>query len=704
MNKLKGCFAALAAFFLMVGAAATFSAQDVQQKPIKVEVSVTTKLIQVAVTDRKGNPIMDLTPADFEVKDAGKVVKIDYLEKHFYGGTGEGPAVTAPEAKPLPRKFFLVFDFAFMQPNSLRKTKEAALNFIDTVLAPGDEVGLVSCSAARSLTIQEYLTTDHKKVRNIVENFGLAKLTGRAENLMDFYMVQKNMDMAEAASRDKSGLLPDDPWYEFLVKTRLSNIPLDQKSVYGNQIVVFTDSMRHLALTLRQIPGNKNIVLFSPGIPRLLLFGRKASNLVVQEASGDSDSFGQYLSQNDSNSPDSIARDAYSEMLKEFEAANCPVYSFNTATMASEGSMDVASDNSVSMKEMNGDDSLKQFAATTGGKYYHNTMKPQDAASDMKNVTGAYYILGYSVSNVSDGEYHKIKVKVNRKGTNVQAQPGYYNPKPFKQMSDFEKLLQIMDVALADNPQASITETFSVTPVPVRGEGMNLFSAFAALPAESLGQYLSKKTEAVIYMTDAQGNNVALKRFSLGDLPEGREGALLQLALPLKQAGAYNFRLILRNTDTGRMALGTARFEIPQATGPSMDPLLLLEEGRNLYGFSPTPELSLSAFYNFDSQRYLPRVGEVPLGTKKILAAARCSNAGAQADVKFTAWVQPAGGETRTDLAVAIVDQVMMGATRVAKLELAVGDLPAGTYTIYVAAALPGGTTTAPATASLVIR
>ncbi len=703
MRKFKRGGVGLAAFCLMAGTAATFSAQDIQQKPIKVEVNVTTKLIQVAVTDRKGNPIMDLTPADFEVRDGNKVVKIDYLEKHNYGSEAGGAVVSATAARPLTRKFFFVFDFAYMNPNGLKKAKEAAIQFIDTALQPGDEVGLVTCSVQRSLSILEYLSTDHKKVRELIDAFGLKKLTGRAESLMDYYIVQLNVDLAENADRSRESTVAADPFFEQLVKSRVS-LSSDQKSGAVTQVINFTGALKNLARTLRLIPGNKNILFFSNGVPRQLLYGRKAQNIAVQENFGDADSMGAYLSQMDANMPESAARDAYTEMLEEFEAANCPVYSFNTAQTYSEASVAVDDDTSFSMREMKGDDALRQFASTTGGKYYHNTMNQADAVTDMKNVTGAYYILGYTASAAADGEYHKIKVKVNRKGVDVQAQPGYSNPKPYKELSEFEKLLQLLDVALTETPQTTVIDTFAFVPVPVRGDGINLFSAFAALPSDSMGEYLKKKTEAVIFLTDSQKNNVAIKRFFLGDLPAGREGLFLHLALPLKQAGSYEARLILRNGETGRTALGQARFDIAEVSGPWTDPLLLLEEGRNLYGISPTPELTLGAFYNFDPQKYFPRTGDILLGTQKIQAAIRCGSTGDKDDVKFTAWAQHAGSEPRTELSVTAVEQVMMGPTRVARLEIALGDLPAGAYTLYVTAGVPGGATTPPATSSFTIR
>jgi hypothetical protein len=46
------------------------------------DVTVTLKLIQVYVTDKKGNPVMDLEKDDFELYDKSKLKTITDFEKH----------------------------------------------------------------------------------------------------------------------------------------------------------------------------------------------------------------------------------------------------------------------------------------------------------------------------------------------------------------------------------------------------------------------------------------------------------------------------------------------------------------------------------------------------------------------------------------------------------------------------------------------
>jgi len=60
--------------------------QEKGQETFQYEVTVTLKLIQVFVTDGKGNPVIDLAQADFILYDNGKLKKITEFEKHrlFY--------------------------------------------------------------------------------------------------------------------------------------------------------------------------------------------------------------------------------------------------------------------------------------------------------------------------------------------------------------------------------------------------------------------------------------------------------------------------------------------------------------------------------------------------------------------------------------------------------------------------------------------
>ena len=174
-----------------------------QAGQIREEVTVTLKLLQAYVTTKDGKPVTDLTAADFEVTDNGKVMPVTHFENHVLGGDDLAPGAPVESAK-LDRQFFLFFDFAFTDFRSSRKARDAALAFIDQNVRPDDRLGVLSYSPVRGLTIHEYLTADHARVRNIVEAFGLRAATGRGESLTNFLYADELRHMQDSATATAS--------------------------------------------------------------------------------------------------------------------------------------------------------------------------------------------------------------------------------------------------------------------------------------------------------------------------------------------------------------------------------------------------------------------------------------------------------------------------------------------------------------------
>lgn len=712
LKRISVCLAVQ--LFLGLGHPAVLSAQDPPQKVLKYEVTVAVKLIQVSVTDKQGKPATDLTAADFQVTDNGKPVKISHFEKHVYGGQDEFLPAVSEAARPLSRKFFLIFDFAFIDMSSIAKARNAALHFIDTVLQPTDQIGLVSYSPQKGLTLHEYLTTEHGKVRQIIENFGLRRVTGRAENLLDFYLAQRQIDMADASviARGNKGQgdpenppLPDDPWLNFMAKRRIQPSLDGQKESYVNTAIRFSQALKNLAQTFRSIPGTKNILFFSNGIARQFLYGKSANAMKIVDNWTSPEQLLEMTTANEENMSDSSVREEYTDMLGEFKAANCPVYSFNEARVGGGTEIDSNDASGTGVKGLIGDDALKQFASVTGGKYYSNTMNYMKAVEDIKNITGVFYVLGYTVDEKWDGAYHKVKVKTVRKGVNVLAQAGYFNLKPFASFTGFERLLHLMDVALAENPQYGLPAEISFTPMSVRAGRTSIFSAYARLSSDRVKEMLGKRAEAYFLFFDDKQNVLSIKRFRIDALPADREGLLLDFSFPAGP-GSYEGRLVVRNLTTGLAARGTARFAVPEVatTGPWLDPLLLLEEGRNFLASSATQQLSLSKMYGYDPKTFFPRTGEFRIGTQKITAAVRCGGFRDSQDLAFIGSVVNTETQVRTNAAVSIVDQAQSGEVHLARIEINTGSLPAGKYSLEIAVRSQNSAMAARASSAITVK
>ena len=77
-----------------------------------------------------------------------------------------------------------------------------------------------------------------------------------------------------------------------------------------------------------------------------------------------------------------------------------------------------------------GDFVLRMLADTTGGRAIVNTNNPDNALSKVIDEAGAYYLVGYTPNRpvAHDGKFHKISVKVKRRGVDVTSRQGYWAP------------------------------------------------------------------------------------------------------------------------------------------------------------------------------------------------------------------------------------------------------------------------------------
>ena len=76
---------------------------------------------------------------------------------------------------------------------------------------------------------------------------------------------------------------------------------------------------------------------------------------------------------------------------------------------------------------------MSELANATGGTFLHTS---NDLAAEFERLTEApevVYLIELSLDNIKpDGTLHRLKVKVDRPGLDIQARRGYYLPKPQK--------------------------------------------------------------------------------------------------------------------------------------------------------------------------------------------------------------------------------------------------------------------------------
>ena len=223
-------------------------------KSLQYEYAVVLKLIQVHVTDKKGNPVRDLTKDDFIVTDNGQRMTVTEFETHALHLPAEEaaapdappPGPAAPEARPSGRKIFLFFDFAYNNARGIVKARTAALHLLDAFVRPEDRVAVMTYSGVGGLAFHEYLTTDHAKARQVIEKIGHGDVKGRATQIEDQYwrLVQSTGGPFALGFRAEA-----------------EGNRQESKSMAQKYMLTLTG----LARALRLVDGQKDFILFSTG-------------------------------------------------------------------------------------------------------------------------------------------------------------------------------------------------------------------------------------------------------------------------------------------------------------------------------------------------------------------------------------------------------------------------------------------------------
>ena len=624
-------------------------------KPLQYEVSVVLKLIQVYVTDKKGKPVEDLTLNDFVVTDSGQPVVLTDFEKHSLQAAspkappaGPVPEKTAAAAAPVAtRKFFLFFDFAFNSGRGLVKARKAALHFLDAKVDPADEVGILTYSMFKGVRVHEYLTRDHAKIRELVSSIGSKDIAGRASELELQYwlMAQEPLAGTGGGSEDMAKANAGKPAID----------PNKNAREEGKRIAqTFILRLTALAKALRYIPGQKHFIFFSSGVPSSLIYGGQSGN--PSSGQGARAMF---------DPGDRVLRTQNEEMCKEFGASNCAFYAFDTRESAKvvdlfaydsltfeTGARGLASTQGVFQdstdifrdEKTTGLNSLKRLSDITGGKFYSNINMYEKNLEQVKTLTGTYYVLGYSVGEREDGRFHEVKAAVKRPGCEVRAQSGYFNPKPFGELTKLEKELHLYDLALNERSLSRLPVSFSLTALDFGAGGVSGLEILATLPGEVTAKFSGQKVEYVALVLDAKNDIRDVRRVETDPRPRRGQAVVFTSGASLAP-GDYTCRLVIRDMDTGVSAVSSVRAAVRAAPGQGLrlgTPLLLRDETGCAYIDAGAAKgkvtIPWGEVYAFDKAALAPVVGPVSKLTSRLVAVVPFAVPGTgETDVAFSA-------------------------------------------------------------------
>lgn len=344
------------------------AAQDDQDPQDRFEgkVDVREVLLDVLVTDRKGNVIVGLGEDDFVVKEDGK--PIDLTGVTFYSNSRLVESTEEIERKGLAidrvpefRYFILLFEDqkakAIDAPQLLTQQIQAGRqvrDWIRTGMLPSDWVAIVSYD--NKLILQQDFTHDKQALLD-----GIDKAIRSREPGKNWPSRAKPVDGTDAPSL-------------------AAHLPTG--NALRDKTTTIYDGLQVLADAAGQVTGRKNLLLFTPG------FGRV-------------NDFGLFT-------PDPRYYPPTMQALNDNNVAVYPIDLWPAGTVH-----ELAN-------------AMNKLALDTGGTYYFNFTSFSTPLKQVSDENNGYYLLSYSASHPSGRSgFQKVEVTTTNPEFRVRAREGY---------------------------------------------------------------------------------------------------------------------------------------------------------------------------------------------------------------------------------------------------------------------------------------
>ncbi len=433
--------ACLMCYALLPLCAASLFSQTVPSDPRVATFRAEARLVllDVVVTNGKGEPIPGLHREDFQVTEDGKPQNVSVFEEH------KGEAVNLANIPPMPANVFtnyplaripdsvnvLLLDWLNTQPQDQAFVRAQTIKYLKSI--PSGTSLAVFTLGSRLHMVQGFTTDpavllaalDSKKAKPGTESARLLPTTvqdAAERELIDLMRMNMAAPAAIDAVRQEMA--------------RTSALQADER------VKITLQALQLLARFLSGIPGRKNVIWFSGSFPIAIFPGAG----VPRQYAGDLRQTADLLT------PGRVAIYPVSaEGLtgkSTYEAENEPRRREHAANLRDESV--THADKQLAMEEL---------ARDTGGQALYNTNSLSDAMAHAINSGSHFYVLAYSPSDQNmDGKYRAIRVKLLRGKYKLAYRRGYYAEETASQPDAdhstlADPLLRLMAFGLPDSTQ-----------------------------------------------------------------------------------------------------------------------------------------------------------------------------------------------------------------------------------------------------------
>lgn len=567
---------------------------------------ITTELVQtdVVVTGKADEIISDLKLDDFEVFDNGKKQDLQFMEfvsvdepGRHEGSTNvrtiagiDTTVATDTTAADLRRVIGFVVDDVTIPSEDMSRVRDMLRDFIDNKMRNGDLVAIVRTVGGRGML--EQFTSDRQILRRAVSDLGVRSIPphlgfggddpGRITSTpAPFGDATASDTVSSSSTNDFEG--PSEG---------TNQIPRAVLSLaVANQIVN----------GLRQLPGRKNLVLVSGGLP-LFEMSRTGSIIgdvtqLFRQLTDNATRSGVVLSTMDVRGLKTTGAVAGFRDTPAKSALGGGTFAGGDENPAFGRVADTARLGDASLTEQL---TFRTLAQMTGGVSVVNSNNFSEGLDRVLKRSRGYYRLAYRPSEKFDNHFHKVEVKVHRSGVRVYSGEGYVAraDRSSAEATKEDQILKAVASPLARRDLDVAAELQYLFSANKQAElTINAFINARKLNFKHVGDRYQASFDVVGFVLDQLGKSRGgISQTVTADLTEQNYQRALATGLSYTAntqlpPGYYQVRLVVREAESGKMGTVSRYFEVPDLSQKqlTMSSLQLYEV--NPTGKDKTPQL-----------------------------------------------------------------------------------------------------------------
>ena len=562
-------------------------------------VRITTNLVQVdLVVTKDGKQITNLKPEDFEILEDGRLQKITSFT---YVSTSPSATISAPSSAsntetappsipkpPLPsqvkRTIAIVVDDLGLSFESMANLRTYLGKFISENVQSNDLIAIIRTGGEVG-ALQQF-TSDPRALSSAISDLKWNPCSRVGAGVI---APERSLVLFYPPERQLLGRIPPD---KAPSSGQVDRPTLGKESNWcsrGSSVSYSISALRFILKGMSELPGRKSMMVISDSLP-----------LHEQEMAPSDFGFKRPIREDFENLIDVWTQSTnHTEKMYSLGEmairASVVIYGVSSQRLQTTGiqpadeisfpppdarAVGPKSDNQdVQMKLLRArslelsrsQDAIEVLAKETGGFVVRN--KNEFGLDKIFEDQSGYYLIGYRPESTTfDRRFHTIKARVKRDGLTVRTRTGFYGVEETKGPSDRDSL------------NSALVSPFSKNDIAVR-----LATLFANDPKRGslLRVFLTVNAKDLSFTLEPDGTHVAKLDFSTALFGQNgaianrqnqsatlrlrgkpyeramREGVFYGFDLPIKQAGAFQLRLALRDAASQRIGASGQFIQVP---------------------------------------------------------------------------------------------------------------------------------------------